>query len=157
MGNGHRYHAEIFWQRSDAEPFTDNRYSRGHEWRFDGGTVVPGSSSPLVVPLPMSVAAAVDPEEALVAALSSCHMLFFLAYAAQRGHVVERYEDHAIGTMGRNAAGCQAMVDVLLQPRITWGGTQPPPAGDIAALHQRAHHDCYIANSMNFEVRVEPA
>jgi organic hydroperoxide reductase OsmC/OhrA len=155
MGSEHRYHAELVWQRGDDEAFVDKRYSRGHEWRFDGGIVVPASSSPLVVPAPMSVATAVDPEEALVASLSSCHMLFFLAYAASGGHVVERYEDHAIGTMGRNAHGRQAMVDVVLRPCVTWGGVQPR-VEDIDALHERAHRDCYIANSVNFEVRVDP-
>jgi organic hydroperoxide reductase OsmC/OhrA len=156
MAAKHQYHAEILWQRRHDQTFTDQRYSRRHEWRFDGGTVVPASSSPLVVPPPMSVAAAVDPEEALVAALSSCHMLFFLAYAAQRGHIVEHYADHAVGTMGRNASGRQAMVEVLLRPRVTWGGGAPPNAEDIAELHERAHHDCYVANSVNFEVQVDP-
>jgi organic hydroperoxide reductase OsmC/OhrA len=155
MGSEHRYHAEIVWQRGDDEAFVDKRYSRGHEWRFDGGIVVPASSSPLVVPPPMSVDAAVDPEEALVASLSSCHMLFFLSCAAQRGHVVERYVDHAVGTMGRNAAGRNAMIDVVLRPRVIWSG-EAPRVADIDALHGQAHRECYIANSVNFKVLIDP-
>ncbi len=154
MSGRHEYGAQVRWQRRDGEAFVDNRYSRAHTWRFDGGTVVAASSSPLVVPLPMSDVAAVDPEEALVAALSSCHMLFFLACAAKRGFVAEQYEDDAVGTMGRNAAGREAMVEVVLRPRVSWNG-DAPTAADVAALHERAHHDCYIANSMNFEVRVD--
>lgn len=154
MAEIHEYRATVRWLRGEAERFTDNRYSRGHEWRFDGGTTVPASASPLVVPLPFSVAQAVDPEEAFVAALSSCHMLFFLAHAAKRGWVVDRYEDEARGTMGRNAAGRVAMLKVELRPRIAWSGDKLPTADDIAALHERAHHDCYIANSVNCEVVV---
>src|SRR5688572_3139974 len=109
MSAKHEYIATVVWDRNGAV-FTDNRYSRAHQWRFDGGAVVAGSSSPQVVPLPMSSAAAVDPEEALVVSLSSCHMLFFLNHAATAGFVVERYEDQAAGTMGRNAEGRIAML-----------------------------------------------
>src|ERR1700752_1483038 len=97
------YKATVAWQRDGAK-FTDNRYSRGHRWSFDGGVEVPASSSPHVVPLPLSVEAAVDPEEAFVASLSSCHMLFFLSFAAKRGYVVESYRDEAVGTMAKNEA-----------------------------------------------------
>src|SRR5229473_4279998 len=110
MSAMHEYFATVAWQRREGEKYTDNRYSRAHEWRFDGGTVVPASSSPLVVPAPLSNPAAVDPEEAFVASLSSCHMLFFLFHAAKKGFVVERYEDQAIGVMGKNAGGANAMV-----------------------------------------------
>lgn len=154
MAEVHEYRATVRWQRGDAERFTDNRYSRGHEWRFDGGTTVPASASPQVVPPPLSVAGAVDPEEAFVAALSSCHMLFFLAYAAKKGFVVDRYEDEALGTMGRNATGRVAMLKVELRPHIAWTGECRPSEDDIAALHERAHHECYIANSVNCEVVV---
>ena len=147
--------ASIHWARGSA-PFTDNRYSRGHSWRFDGGVEVPASSSPQVVRLPMSVEAAVDPEEALVAALSSCHMLFFLSLAAGRGWRVDEYRDDAAGVMGRNAAGRTAMVRVTLRPRATFSGEPLPSRADILGLHHKAHEECYIANSVTTEVRCEP-
>jgi organic hydroperoxide reductase OsmC/OhrA len=151
----HEYAAQVSWSRAPAEKFVDNRYSRRHRWQFDGGIEVPASSSPQVVPLPMSAAAAVDPEEALVAALSSCHMLFFLSYAARRGFVVDRYDDHAVGTMGRNAAGRMAMLKVSLRPVIAFGGDLRPSAEELAALHHQSHQDCFIANSVHTAVVVE--
>lgn len=149
------YHAMIEWRREGAT-FTDNRYSRGHRWRFDGGIEVPASSSPHVVPLPQSVAEAVDPEEAFIAALSSCHMLFFLSLAARRGFVVDRYQDRATGQLGRNASGRQAMTSVTLHPDVTFSGTSRPSDEEIAALHDAAHHECFIANSVTTDVRCEP-
>jgi organic hydroperoxide reductase OsmC/OhrA len=119
----HRYAARITWARGD-QPFTDKRYSRRHAWHFDGGAVVAGSSSPLSVPLPMSDASAVDPEEAFVASVSSCHMLWFLDFAVRAGWVVDAYEDDASGTMGRNAAGKVAMLEVAAAARAF----QRPPA-----------------------------
>ncbi|MDP9141902.1 MAG: OsmC family protein [Pseudomonadota bacterium] len=157
MKDAHEYRAGIHWQRSATEKFTDQRYSRGHQWRFDGGVDVPASSSPLVVPLPYSVAAAVDPEEAFIASLSSCHMLFFLSYAAQKGFVIDQYADNAVGTMGRNEQGQTAMLKVVLNPQIQWSGERQPSADEIAALHERAHHDCFLANSVRCEVLVAPA
>lgn len=154
MSAAHEYRATVRWQRAAEERFVDNRYSRAHAWHFDGGVTVPASASPQIVPLPLSVASAVDPEEAFVAALSSCHMLFFLSYAARQGFLVERYEDQAVGTMGRDAAGRIAMLKVELRPRIAWGGERRPSAQDIAALHERSHHDCFLANSVRCEVLV---
>jgi len=151
----HEYIATVSWRRGDAT-FTDNRYSRAHEWRFDGGTVVPASSSPAVVPVPLSNAAAVDPEEVFVASLSSCHMLFFLFHAAKKGFVVDRYEDQAAGVMGRNAEGRTAMLKVTLRPRVSWAGGKRPSAADLEALHHQSHEDCYIANSVKTDVSVEP-
>ena len=148
------YTATVVWTRAADAPFKDNKYSRAHEWRFDGGTVVPASSSPSVVRLPLSNPAAVDPEEALVAALSSCHMLFFLSYAAAGGFVIDRYEDEALGEMGKNASGAVAMLKVRLRPKITWVGA-PPSAEQLDKLHQRSHHDCYIANSVTAEIVIE--
>jgi organic hydroperoxide reductase OsmC/OhrA len=150
----HRYEARIAWNRNGAT-FTDNRYSRGHEWSFDGGLTIPGSSSPLVVPSPMSVAAAIDPEEALVASISSCHMLWFLGLASRAGFVVERYDDQAFGVMERNPHGKIAFTGVTLRPDIEFGGDRMPTGDEIAALHHRAHEECYIANSVNFEVTVQ--
>ena len=152
----HRYEARVAWQREGAA-FTDQRYSRGHAWTFDGGVTVPASSSPLSVPLPYSVAAAVDPEEALVAATSSCHMLWFLALAAKQGFVVDRYVDDAFGVMERNAAGKQMITRITLRPAIEFRGDATPTAAQLEALHHRAHEECYIANSIKSEVVVIPA
>ena len=151
----HDYTANVTWERKGAK-FTDNRYSRAHEWRFDGGAVVPGSSSPLVVPPPLSDVAAVDPEEALVASLSACHMLFVLYHCAKQGFVADRYDDQAVGTMGKNAEGRMAMLKVVLRPRITWSGPAPS-AAQLEAIHHRSHEECYIANSVKTDVSVEAA
>jgi len=150
-----RYAATIHWQR-DGVPFTDNRYSRAHRWRFDGGIDLPASSSPNVVPLPMSDAGAVDPEEAFVAALSSCHMLWFLSIAAQRGFCVDRYVDAASGVMSRNAAGKLAMTRVTLRPDVAFAGERPPTREEILAMHHVAHDECFIANSVTTDVACEP-
>jgi organic hydroperoxide reductase OsmC/OhrA len=152
----HEYLATIAWRRSDGEKYIDNRYSRAHEWRFDGGATVPASSSPNVVPVPLSNPSGVDPEEAFVASLSSCHMLFFLFHAAKKGLVVDRYEDQAVGTMGKNAKGAMAMLKVVLRPAVSWGEGKRPSAEELHALHEQSHHDCYIANSVTSEILVEP-
>jgi organic hydroperoxide reductase OsmC/OhrA len=149
------YRVAVHWQREGAA-FTDNRYSRGHRWRFDGGVEVPASSSPHVVPPPYSVAAAVDPEEAFVASLSSCHMLWYLSIAAQRGFVVDDYRDEALGLMAKNAAGKLAMTVVTLRPAVRYGGPRQPTAAEAAAMHHEAHAECFIANSVTTDVRCEP-
>jgi len=146
--------ATVEWVRGD-QPFTDNRYSRAHDWSFDGGAVVRASSAPTSVPLPMSDPAAIDPEEAFVAALSSCHMLFFLAFAAKAGFVVDRYSDAAVGVLAKDDRGRVSMTVVTLRPTIDFVGVAPD-ATMIAGLHHRAHEACYIANSVRTEVRVEP-
>lgn len=148
------YVATVEWTRGD-QPFSDRRYSRAHDWRFDGGTVVRGSSAPSSVPLPMSDAAAVDPEEALTAAVSSCHMLFFLDFAARAGFVVDRYLDEAVAVMGKDERGKTAITRVTLRPAVTFVGGAPDTAA-LDALHHRAHEACYIANSIRADVRVEP-
>ena len=150
-----RHTCTVEWQRG-AQAFTDLKYSRAHQWRFDGGAVVPGSSSPQSVKLPYSDAAAVDPEEAFVASVSSCHMLWFLSLAAKAGHVVERYEDAAVGRMGPDAAGRTMMLEVTLRPRVTFAGGRAPDAAALEALHHRAHEVCFIANSVKTAVRCEP-
>jgi organic hydroperoxide reductase OsmC/OhrA len=149
------YTATIEWQRAGAK-FTDNRYSRGHSWKFDGGVEVPGSSSPHSVRLPFSVAEAVAPEEAFVASLASCHMLWFLSIAAKHGYGVERYRDEAVGVMARNAEGKLAMTLVTLRPVVTFFGEKRPSATEHQALHHEAHEECYIASSVKTEVRCEP-
>ena len=150
-----QYGAEVVWERG-GQDFAGGHYSRAHRWRFDGGVEVPASASPLHVPPPGSDPSAVDPEEAFVAALSSCHMLYFLYFAAKRGVVVERYEDDAVGEMGPNAQGRQAIVRVVLRPRVTYGAGAMDGAAAEAALHHEAHEHCYLANSVRTEVLVEP-
>ncbi len=144
--------ATVEWTRGES-PFTDRRYSRAHTWRFDGGLTVPASSSPHVVRTPLSNPANVDPEEAFVAALSSCHMLWFLDLAAQAGFVVDHYLDAATGVMGTRTDG-QAWVEVVeLDPTISFVGQGPTPE-QLAALHHRAHESCFLANSVKTAVRL---
>jgi organic hydroperoxide reductase OsmC/OhrA len=147
--------ATIEWTRGDAA-FLDQKYSRAHRWRFDGGAVIAGSSSPHVVPLPHSDPAAVDPEEAFVASLAACHMLWFLSIAAKRGFVVDGYVDDAIGTMARVAKGRLAITEVVLRPRVRFEGAAPDGA-TFEAMHHAAHDACFIANSVKSEVRVLPS
>jgi organic hydroperoxide reductase OsmC/OhrA len=149
----HRYTATTTWAR-DGAPFTDLRYSRAHRWKFDGGVDLLGSASPLHVRVPFSDPAGVDPEEAFVASISSCHLLSFLYVAAKRGVVVESYVDDAEGVMSENAEGRLAVTRVVLRPRVTYA--TPPDASEEAAMHHQAHDDCYIANSVRTEVLVEP-
>jgi organic hydroperoxide reductase OsmC/OhrA len=153
MGRSHS--AVVEWERAGAA-FIDNRYSRGHRWRFDGGVEVPASASPQVVRLPWSVAEAVDPEEAFVAALASCHMLWFLSIAAGRAFMVDTYRDEATGVMGRNAAGRLAMAEVTLRPRVAFAGDRRPSRGEHEAMHEEAHERCYLANSVTTAMRCEP-
>jgi organic hydroperoxide reductase OsmC/OhrA len=149
------YTATVVWERGD-QSFIDNRYSRAHVWRFDGGAEVPGSSSPHSVPLPFSDAAAVDPEEAFVAAVSSCHMLWFLSIAAREKFRVDRYCDEAVGVMTKNAQGKLAITVVTLRPRVLFTGDRVPTANEFESMHHRAHDQCFIANSIKSEVRCEP-
>jgi organic hydroperoxide reductase OsmC/OhrA len=147
--------ATIEWSR-DGQAFSDNRYSRVHDWRFDGGAVVRGSSAPSSVAAPMSDPAAVDPEEALVAAVSSCHMLFFLAFARKDGLVVDHYRDEATGVLGRDDRGRMSITAVTLRPAATFSGEVRPDAAALDDLHHRAHEACYVANSIRGTVTVEP-
>ena len=149
------YTAEVLWQR-DGQDFTGNRYSRRHVLRFDGGAEVPGSSSPDVVPLPMSDASAVDPEEMFIASLSSCHMLWFLSLAAKQRFVVDRYVDAATGVMEKNREGRMAMTVVTLRPHVTFSGEREPTRDELERLHHAAHDACFIASSVRTEVRCEP-
>jgi len=148
-----RHEAEIVW-RCDGD-FASNRYSRWHEWRFDGGAVVAGSASPHIVPPPLADAAAVDPEEALVASTASCHMLWFLSLAQAAGFEVESYSDKAEAEMGRIAPGRTAITRITLRPRVSCSGAAPD-AETLARLHHEAHERCFIANSLKSEIVVEP-
>ena len=148
------YTATIRWNRKGEGDFTKGQYSRVHEWAFDGGAVVPASPSPHVVPAPWSDEAGVDPEEAFVAALSSCHMLFFLDFARRDGWTIDRYVDEAEGVMEKGADGKVAITRVALRPRIEWKDEGPDPAA-LADLHHRAHEACFIANSVKSEVTIQ--
>ena len=150
----HRYTAGVEWSRR-GEAFVDGRYSRAHLWAFDEGVTVPASASPLHVRAPMSRADAVDPEEAFVAALSSCHMLFFLQGAARAGHVVESYRDRPVGTMGRDADGREHLAEVRLSPVVTFADATAPDRAALAQLHRDAHHSCYLANSVRSAVVID--
>ena len=147
--------ASIHWERQ-GQDFSTQRYSRRHIWQFDGGTRVVASASPQVVPMPWSDASAVDPEEAFVAALSSCHMLWFLSCAAQASWVIDEYRDHAVGVLARNAQGRLAITTVTLRPEVVFGGPRQPDAAELTRLHHEAHEACFITNSVKTEVRCEP-
>lgn len=148
------YTATIRWTRKGEDDFAKGRYSRAHRWEFDGGVVVPASPSPHVVPQPWSDLKAVDPEEAFVASLASCHMLFFVDFARRAGFIVDEYIDEAEGVLEKRPDGKMAMTRVMLRPRIAWGGDMPSDE-DIADLHHRAHDACFIANSVTSDVTIE--
>jgi organic hydroperoxide reductase OsmC/OhrA len=149
------YVAEVAWERGD-QAFIDNRYSRRHLWRFDGGVEVPASASPHVVRVPLSDPSAVDPEEAFVASLSSCHMLWFLSIAARRGFRVDRYRDVAEGVLAKDAEGRLAMTVVTLRPDVACSGDRLPTRDELDEMHHEAHESCFLANSVRTEVRCEP-
>ncbi|WP_349368817.1 OsmC family protein [Salinarimonas sp.] len=152
-GIDHLYTATVRWARGDGD-FLGSAYDRGHTWIFDGGIEVPASASPLNVPFPWSRAEAVDPEEAFVAAIASCHMLVFLSIAAKKRFLVEAYEDAARGVMTPNADGKLWVSRVTLDPKIAWAGERRPDAATIAAMHHLTHRECFIANSVRTEIVV---
>ncbi|PZV11869.1 MAG: peroxiredoxin [Leptolyngbya sp.] len=149
------YIAIVQWNRPDQAKFTDNRYSREHIWTFDGGVEVPASSSPHVVPVPYSNPTCVDPEEAFVVSLASCHMLWFLSIAAKKKFVVESYVDQAVGVMDNNQDGKLAITMVRLRPQVTFAGNNLPTEQQIQGMHEEAHHSCFLANSVKTTVIVE--
>lgn len=147
------YQAIISWKRTSGD-FLKGKYSREHTWTFDGGFTMPASPSPHVVPVPYSNPAHVDPEEAFVAAIASCHMLTFLYVASKHGFQIDHYADTAVGTMTRNEQGVPWMSQVVLNPRIAYSGEKLPSPADEEHLHHRAHEQCYIANSVRTEIVV---
>lgn len=149
------YTTIVEWSR-DGAVFTDNRYSRAHRWRFDGGIEVPASSSPHVVALPLSVSSAVDPEEAFVVSLSSCHMLWFLSIAAKRGFRVDGYRDEAIGVLEKDQSGKLAMSRVTLRPEARFSGDPRPTVDEVVRMHGEAHEQCFITRSVKTDVCCEP-
>jgi organic hydroperoxide reductase OsmC/OhrA len=148
--------ASLSWSLAEGDDFATNRYSRAHTWSFDGGATVPASPAPSVVPAPWSDAAAVDPEEAFVASVASCHLLWFLHFARAKGYVIEHYADEAEGTLEKNAEGKLAITTVVLRPTVRFTGEKQPDAAALDALHHAAHSACFIANSIRSEVTVEP-
>jgi organic hydroperoxide reductase OsmC/OhrA len=147
--------ATIRWQRGDAD-FTGGKFSRVHSWTFDGGATVEASASPSVVPAAFTSTSAVDPEEALVAAISSCHMLTFLYFASKQGFQVESYQDRAVGTMTKGANGVPWVSTAVLHPRVNYGGGKRPTTDEESRLHHDAHEKCFIANSVKTDIQVEP-
>ena len=145
--------AKIEWQRGQQE-FVDNKYSRQHSWEFDGGLVVPASASPDIVPLPYSVEYNLDPEEAFVAAVSSCHMLFFLSMAVKKQCRVNSYLDNAVGIMEKDKTGVSSITRIKLQPRIT-GEAAELPVDTLQQMHEQAHKLCFIANSIKSEITID--
>ncbi|TMP37283.1 OsmC family protein [Pseudoalteromonas rubra] len=151
-----QYHATIRWQLNHNERFTEQQYSRAHHWQLGGGAKLAASASPHIVPQPYSVPEYADPEEAFVASLSSCHMLFFLHLAAKSGFVVESYEDRAVGTLSEDSTGKMAMTQVILRPEVTLATHNTQDQASLNTLHHQAHELCFIANSVKTEVLVQP-
>ncbi|MGR5307464.1 OsmC family protein [Vibrio mediterranei] len=149
------HYAQISWKRKQDEVFSDNNYSRGHVWEFDGGLTVPASPSPHVVPLPLSIEENIDPEEAYIAALSSCHMLVFLSIAAKRKYVIDSYIDKAVGILAENEAGRMAVTKVILRPDVVFSGERVPTREQLEKMHHLSHENCFIANSVKTEIVTE--
>ena len=148
-------HKAIIQWTCTGPDFLKGKFSREHTWTFDGGMTVPASASPSVVPEPYSSAAAVDPEEAFVASIASCHMLTFVWLASRAGFQVDSYRDEAVGTMSKNERGVPWVSAVTLRPEIAWSGEKKPTPADLNRLHYQAHEQCFIANSVKSEIKVE--
>ncbi|NQY34453.1 MAG: OsmC family protein [Alteromonadaceae bacterium] len=149
------YTASILWKRATDEKYSDGKYSRAHQWQFDGGASIAASSSPQIVPLPYSLEENVDPEEAFIASLSSCHMLFFLSIAAKKRFVIDQYVDHAIGVISEGSDGKMSMTKVTLRPHIRFSGERQPSIEQLEKMHHQSHDQCFIANSVKTEVVTE--
>jgi len=148
------YYAKITWARKNDEDFIGKKYSREHQWHFDGGVTVPATASHHIVPLPFSNPDNVDPEQAFIASLSSCHMLFFLDLASRKKYTVEEYIDHAEGVLEKVSHGKIAMTTVTLKPKITFSGEKQPNQEEIDKLHHKAHDLCFIANSVKTKIEI---
>jgi organic hydroperoxide reductase OsmC/OhrA len=147
--------ATVRWERGE-QPFTDGKYARAHLISFDGGVSIEGSSAPETIRPPLSKIEAADPEELTVAALASCHMMFFLAFAKKAGFRIDSYEDSPEGVLGRGEDGKEWLTVITLKPKVMFSGDVTPDAADIQMLHHQAHEACYIGNSLRSEIRVEP-
>lgn len=142
---------KILWEKG-KDIFIDNQYSRSHTWILDGGLEIPASASPFIVPLPLSNPRAIDPEEAFVASISSCHMLWFLHIAARRKICIEAYSDEAFGIMKENSSGYFYIEKVTLQPSVKFSGNKIPTNDEHLFMHNEAHKKCFIANSVNTKI-----
>ena len=149
------YFTKVVWY-CDGADFKTGKYSRVHTWSFDGGLEVKASSSPHLVPLPFSSEAAIDPEEAFIASISSCHMLWFLSIAAKKGFSVQSYQDEASGIMGRNSEGKMAILSITLRPKVEFTGSNIPSSKTVESMHETAHSECFIASSVKTEVLCQP-
>ncbi|CAM4381395.1 OsmC family protein [Pseudoalteromonas ostreae] len=149
------YVASVVWSRQAEELFIDNKYSRAHQWQFDGGARIDASSAPDIVPLPYSVAENVDPEEAFIASLSSCHMLFFLSIAAKNKLTVDSYQDDAVGLMQHTSDGRMSMTQITLKPCVQFANNEQPSIVNLEAMHHQAHELCFIANSVKTAIVIE--
>lgn len=149
------FEAGIIWQRSQNEPFIDNLFHRSHQWQFDGGVSVPATASHHIVPLPLSTPEYVDPEEAFIVALSSCHMLAFLTIAAKRKYIVEKYIDEAVGILEESSAGKSSITKVTLRPAVQFSGARAPSREVLEKMHNVAHENCFIANSVKTTITVD--
>ena len=148
-----KHSARIFWKKNQHEIFKNGKYSRVHTWHFDGGAEVLASSSPDIIPTPMSDASAVDPEEAFLASVSSCHMLFFLSIASKKKYVIERYEDYPVGLL-KEIKGKKAITTITLSPKVIFDGNSPS-IKTIEQMHNLAHSNCYIANSIIANIQIK--
>ena len=151
-----KYITTVSWSR-DGQSFTDNQYKRSHQWEFDSGQTIRASASPDIVPTPLSDSMAIDPEEAFVAALSSCHMLWFLSIAAETGFVVEQYVDKATGILSKDKDGEQAITKVTLFPHVTYKKASAPSSEEHRNIHKHADEKCFISNSVKTKVEIEPS
>ena len=149
------YVATVHWQRSTNERFIDHQYSREHQWIFDGGAIIQASSSPHIVAIPQSIEANVDPEEAFIASLSSCHMLFFLSIAAKNKFIIDKYEDKALGVLQKNTQGKYAMTKVILKPEVIFSVNSKPSLKQYEKMHHQAHQQCFIANSVHTDIIID--
>lgn len=149
------YKTKIEWYRAADETYTDRKYSRVHSWQFEGGITVAATASHHIVPLPYSNPDNVDPEQAFVASLSSCHMLTFLDIAAAHRFVVDSYIDDAEGFLEKDKTNRLVMTKVILKPRIIFSGDKRPKYEDLEKMHHKAHELCFIANSVKTEVITE--
>ncbi|WP_103070469.1 OsmC family protein [Aquimarina sediminis] len=151
-----KHSARIFWKKEPQELFVDGEYSRTHMWSFDGGAKLIASSSPQVVPIPMSDPSVIDPEEAFLASLSSCHMLFFLSIAMSQKYSVKTYEDNVCGTLGKNKKGKTAIEQIKLNPKVIFCGSKQPSMAQVVKMHDMAHARCFIANTIQSEISIHP-
>jgi organic hydroperoxide reductase OsmC/OhrA len=150
-----KYSATIIWQRGKDEKYIDNKYSRGHEWSFDGGISIPASASPKVVPLPYSIEENIDPAEAFIASIASCHMLYFLSIAAKMNFIVDEYIDNPVGVLENDNEGFMAITKVILNPKVKFYNNMILLPKEIDEIHNKAHQKCFLVNSIKTHVIIK--